>query len=84
MRLFGRGKMSGDLRSDQPDYACAEERDENSDFSAGIRYVEPENNGHADQSSRKASDDKRFHHARHARDPLRQNVAAQWHMLSGL
>ena len=57
--------MSGDLRSDQPDYACAEERDENSDFSAGIRYVEPENNGHADQSSRKASDDKRFHHARH-------------------
>ena len=71
MRLFGRGKVSGDLRSDQPDYACAEERDENPDFSACIRYVEPENSDHADQGGRKASDDKRFHHARDvSRRPL--------------
>jgi hypothetical protein len=58
--------VAGDLRPDQTSDARTEDGRNASDFPARIGYMEPNHNDNTDQNAREASDDKRFHHARHA------------------
>ena len=64
--LRRRGETMSYLCPNQASDARTEDRRNAFDFSARIDCMESKGNGYPDEDARKPTDDKRFHHARHA------------------